>query len=237
MQKKRKEKKDFQPLVKSVLGQVSKRYSAILIRPDLRLRELGLNTAEIADLKIKLYRTITGKDDAEFNRFADAMSINPNSTVSQVVDRFAKTPVASRLVLMAGDDTTSVKGLDIPTVGTAVRVAIAQGAACPLAKIKPNLKLSHGSITFDSGSITDLKAALVQTFSGSSHPTRFKHFSTRLKIDPDSTVKQIIDRSVNALLRGDVDTDLKGAGGAEFPDDDITDIKGGSNKTVKRAKS
>ena len=112
------------------------------------------------------------------------MSINPNSTVRQVVDKFAKAPVASRSVSMAGDDTTTVKGDDAHTIGTAVRVAIAQAAACPFAKIRPNLKLSDAPVTFDSSAIADLKTGLVQMFSGSEHPTRFKDLSTHLQSRP-----------------------------------------------------
>ncbi len=227
MRKREKRERDLQPLVKSVLGQVSKRYSVMLIRPDLKLRDLGLDSTEITDLKTRLYRTVAGKDLSQFKQFADSMSISPNSTVRQVVDRFAKAPVVSRIVLMAGDETTTVKGNDALTIGTAVRVAIAQAASCPFAKIKPNLKLSDVPVTFDSGAIADLKTGLVRMFSGSAHPTRFKDFSTHLKVDPDSTVQQIIDRSVNALLPGDDDTDSKGPDEAGLPGDDDTEVKGG----------
>src|SRR5579859_5861965 len=108
MQKKGKGKRerDLQPLVKSVLGQVSKRYSVLLIRPDLKLRDLGLESTQIVDLKTKLYRTVAGKDVSQFKQFADALSINPNSTVRQVVDKFAKATLPSRSMSLAGDDTT-----------------------------------------------------------------------------------------------------------------------------------
>jgi len=229
MQKKGKGKRerDLQPLVKSVLGQVSKRYSVLLIRPDLKLRDLGLESTEILDLKTKLYRTVAGKDVSQFKQFADALSINPNSTVRQVVDKFAKAPVPSRSVSLAGDDTTTVKGDDAHIIGTAVRVAVAQAAACPFAKVGPNLKLSDAPVTFDSSAIAGLKTGLVQMFSGSEHPTRFKDLSTQLQVDPDSTVQQIIDRSVSALLPGDGDTHSKGADEAGLPGDDDTKVKGG----------
>lgn len=223
------------PLVHSVLAQSSRRHSVVQIRPELKLKDLGLDSAEIANVKTKLYRTVAGRNDAKLPTFLKELRITPNSTVRDVTNSFARTPLASGILLptaasLPGGDTTQTKGL----VETAVRAVLSHASAHPYMKISPELKLADLGV--DSVGIVGVKTGIFRTFSGEGHELDFDKFSKSLKVSPRSTVKQVINSSTDALQRPKKQKPLVGkceAELAELDGDDTTATKGDEPTEIK----
>lgn len=228
-------KDQFLPLVNSVLAQSSRRHSVVQIRPELKLKDLGLDSAEIANVKTRLFRTVAGRNDAKLPMFLKALRITPNSTVREVTTSFARTPLVSGILLPAaaslpGDDTTETKGF----VETAVRAVLSQASARPYMKITSELKLAD--LGLDSVGIVDLKTDIFRTFSGSRHALDFDKFSKSLNVSPESTVKQVIHSSVGALERPRRQKPAASKGEADLSDlagDDATEMKGEGTTETK----
>jgi hypothetical protein len=237
-------KDQFVPLITSVLAQSSRRHSVAQVRPEHKIKDLGLDSVAIADVKTKLFRMVGGPKYKGFPAFQKALRITPASTVRQVANSFAKHPLVTGTSLRAaaslpGKETTETKGV----VGTAVRAVLSQASAHPYSKIKPEIKLKRLGV--DAIGIADLKTGIFKTFSGSKYPLDFEEFSTALNVSPESTVIQVIQSSANALERykkqrpagkkaeakppnaaGDDTTPSKGDEFEEPEGDDTTDVKG-----------
>ena len=237
-------KDQFVPLISSVLAQSSRRHSVWQIRPEHKIRDLGLDSAEITDVKTRLFRMAGGRKDRELPTFFKAVRITPGSTVRQVANSLVKIPSISGALFPAaaslpGKDTTETKGV----VGMAVRAVLSQSSARRYSRIRPEIKLK--TLGVDAIGIADLKTGIFKTFSGSKCALDFDEFSTALKVSPESTVKQVIQSSADALERyakprpavkkdeanlpnsEDDDTTMSnGDDRAESEGDDTTDVKG-----------
>jgi len=236
-------KDQFVPLVSSVLAQSSRRHSVSQIRPEHKIRDLGLDSAEIADVKTRLFRMVGGRKDRELPNFFKALRITPGSTVRQVANALVKIPsvtgaLSPAAASLPGKDTTETKGV----VGTAVRVVLSQSSTHPYSRIRPESKLK--TLGVDAIGIVDLKTGIFKTFSGAKSPLDFDEFSTALKVSPESTVKQVIQSSADALERhkkrrpavnDDEGNLLKPAGDDTTTSlgDDFTEPKGNDNTLNK----
>lgn len=211
-------------LVRVAIAQSVKDRSPWDISSKAKLHELGYGDAEIAELKTRLYKAVSGRKELNFSRFDSALKLTPKSTVKSVIDKLPKAlPVTTRAGRAARLRISALPGRD-PTpiklrqdVDTAVRTVLSEKTQdYNFAQIKGGMKLGR-DLKLRESDIAEVKLNLYKTLA--SKKSNFSDFYSGVDVDRDSTVKMMVDRVSGGLNRhGWLDEAV--------PGDDPTKVKG-----------
>jgi hypothetical protein len=182
--------KSLEMVVGAVAAGFSDRHSVVDIKPQKKLKTLGIQGKQVDHFKKGLYRALSPEGAKEFVDF-DQLEISPSSTIRQVVSALPKT-YQKKLSFGRGNQQNA-------NVRAAVRTAVAQ-ASKKHSVFEVTAEKKLGDLGFRGPKIPEIRGRLYKTlFPTVKYLPDLKDYLTGPDITASTTIKEISDKSLDIL--------------------------------------
>ena len=201
--------RDFAPIVKAILAEMSQSHAIHEIRVTETLLDLGISPDLIPELALRLYRTVGGSMSGDYRDFADSLAVGSDSTVRDIAAHFARASSGPETVA-AGERRSGRRGApkasnhpppaapagDLPAdrgrdVETAVLVAVAGASRThSFEEIQPNHTL--GQLGLDDVDFADVRNRVYRMLSSARMRPPFLQYCTEMKIAAATTIGDVV---------------------------------------------